>query len=165
MNTPSKPPILTTDQRGLRFALALGIVLLIVLAFRYSGLDIASDTPQAIQPTGDVIGLETPIKFQMQREEGDQIEPLADPIQIDWQPEMTLLRATLEAGIQSEAWQSKWQGAGEMALLVELGGLANEGASGLNWQFDLNGEYGKQGAGQTVLKPGDSVLWRLAPYQ
>ena len=169
MDTTPKSPILTTQQQGLRFALMLAIVLLLVVAFRLLGAGgIESSSGEEADPGSLVSAPDNPtdaISLEMQREEADTIVPLAKPIQIAWKPDMTLLDATKDAGRQSTEWSSKWQTSGGMYLLTELGGLGNDGESGLYWQFDLNGEYGKQGAGQTVLQPGDSVLWRLAPYR
>ena len=52
-----------------------------------------------------------------------------------------------------------------MAFLESLDGTPNEGADGLNWQFEVNGVYATRGAGATTLAPGDRVLWKLAPYE
>jgi hypothetical protein len=60
---------------------------------------------------------------------------------------------------------TRWQGEGVMALLVELDGVPNQGPDGLNWQFEVNGRYATEGAGAVVLRPGDRVLWKLAPYE
>jgi hypothetical protein len=80
-------------------------------------------------------------------------------IKIPWSEGLTVAEAT------TQAVATQWQGEGEMALLTSLEGRPNEGASGLNWQFEVNGEYATRGAGAVELRPGDSVLWKLAPYE
>lgn len=85
---------------------------------------------------------------------------------VPWRPGQTVLAATKLAGkIEPAGWASRWRGGGAMAFLEELGGLENQGADGLNWQFEVNGEYATRGAGATELKQGDRVLWELAPYE
>lgn len=87
--------------------------------------------------------------------------PDAEPTeaQIPWSAGLTVAEAT------TEAVDTEWQGEGEMALLTSLKGRPNEGASGLNWQFEVNGKYATSSAGAVRLQPGDSVLWKLAPYE
>jgi hypothetical protein len=79
--------------------------------------------------------------------------------QITWSEGLTVAEAT------TAAVDTEWQGEGEMALLTSLKGRPNEGASGLNWQFEVNGKYATRSAGAVELRPGDSVLWKLAPYE
>lgn len=146
----------------------LAIVLVLVILYRFfggGGIEISTGQGVATSPKTFSDNPTQVISLSMQREAGDRIEPLADPIQIPWRPEMTLLDATKDAGEQSNDWRSKWLTSGKMYRLIELGGRTDDEESSLYWQFDLNGEYGKRGAGQTVLQPGDSVLWRLAPYR
>lgn len=65
----------------------------------------------------------------------------------------------------SRAATTRWQGKGAMALLQSINGIGNQGADGLNWQFEVNGQYADRGAGDYPLKPGDRILWKLAPYE
>lgn len=89
----------------------------------------------------------------------------AQSAQVAWSRATTVLEATRLAGEGDPAWASDWRGEGAMALLVTLGGEANQGADGLNWQFEVNGVYADRGAGAYELEPGDRVLWKLAPYE
>ena len=146
----------------------LAIVLVLVVLYRLfggGGIEISAGQDVATSHASSSGNPSELISLEMQREEGDTIEPLAEPIKVAWKPGMTLLDATKQAGGQSNDWHSKWLTSGKMNRLIELGGRTDDEESSLYWQFDLNGEYGKQGAGQTVLQPGDSVLWRLAPYR
>lgn len=87
--------------------------------------------------------------------------PDAEPTmkKIPWAEGLTVAEATAQAA------DTQWQGEGEMTMLTSLKGRPNEGASGLNWQFEVNGKYATRGAGAVELRPGDSVLWKRAPYE
>lgn len=87
--------------------------------------------------------------------------PDAEPTMKDipWLEGLTVAEATTQAA------DTEWQGEGEMTMLTSLKGRPNEGASGLNWQFEVNGKYATSSAGAVELRPGDSVLWKLAPYE
>jgi hypothetical protein len=50
-------------------------------------------------------------------------------------------------------------GAGESAMLTELGGVPNEGAGGRNWIFSVNGKDGDKSFEIYQLHPQDKVLW------
>ena len=78
---------------------------------------------------------------------------------IPWLEGLTVAEAT------AQATDTQWQGEGEMAMLISLKGRPNEGVNGLNWQFEVNGEYATRSAGAVRLRPGDRVLWKLAPYE
>lgn len=79
---------------------------------------------------------------------------------VPWLDGQTVAQATQEAGLEAV-----WRGSGEMAFLESLAGVANQGGDGLNWQFEVNDDYADRGAGAVTLRPGDRVLWKLAPYE
>lgn len=51
------------------------------------------------------------------------------------------------------------KGAGESAMLTELGGVANEGAGGRNWIYSVNGKDADKSFEIYQLHPKDKVLW------
>lgn len=168
MSAPSPSP----NAKAVRFIISLVLVLAVVALFQLNkpnGANNEAASPEAdnAQTTAEN-GLEPAEKVTlgMQREDQEgNIKELASPISVPWHEGQTVIEATQLAGKQSVPWQNRWQNQGEMAFLLELGGRKNEGSEGLNWQFDLNGKYNQRGAGQTVLKPGDAILWQLAPYK
>ena len=102
----------------------------------------------------------------------------AATVQVPWRADLTVYDATLQAGgsqparTQQNQWQSRWQGTGEMAFLLELGGIANQGGDnqggndeGLNWLFEINGKRIDRGAGAQKLEAGDRVLWKFDQYE
>ncbi|MEO0531739.1 MAG: DUF4430 domain-containing protein, partial [Planctomycetota bacterium] len=98
--------------------------------------------------------------------------PDVDPLNIDvaLPANATVYDAVQAAGREGgPSWASRWRGEGEMALLESLGGVESAGAAGgpegLNWQFEVNGDYATRGAGVVRLESGDRVLWKLAPYE
>lgn len=177
---------LSANSKAIRFIIFLFLLLAILLGIKAIGG--GGSAPERLTPAdnlGDLKGDfrqdqglddKNSVRLSMRRSNASQeaspeaageeasIE-LAPSVRVRWHEGMTLLQATQLAGEKSSKWESSWQGKQEMALLQELGGLANEGNVGLNWQFDLNDKYGERGAGQTVLNAGDHALWRLAPYE
>ncbi|MGL4513160.1 MAG: hypothetical protein ACRCT8_08720 [Lacipirellulaceae bacterium] len=86
---------------------------------------------------------------------------------VPWRAGMTVRDAVETAALDDPRgpWRSRWRGVGSGALLEELGGRPNEGPGRDNWQFEVDGEYGVRSAAATTLRPGQRVLWRLAPYE
>jgi hypothetical protein len=55
---------------------------------------------------------------------------------------------------------------GEMGIFIEsIGGVENDFAGDRFWQYWVNGEYAKIGAGSYQLKDGDIVEWKLIKGQ
>lgn len=167
---------LSANSKAIRFIILLAILLAGLFVFQSIGGN--GSNSQVISPNANLGDLEVgtqeedwnntnSVRLSMVRQSIETDEPveLAPSMWIPWEAGQTLLDATRLAGTKRTEWQSSWQGEAEMALLVELGGLTNEGSEGLNWQFDLNDKYGERGAGQTRLNAGDHALWRLAPYE
>ncbi|QDV72205.1 DUF4430 domain-containing protein [Botrimarina mediterranea] len=151
MTAPASPPPAAAQPFNprLRLALALGGVLIGLLIFQATRTPTAP--PARSEPLPGQSGTVT-LLFRL---------PDAEPTmaKIPWAEGLTVAEAT--AG----AVDTEWQGEGAMAMLTSLRGRPNEGASGLNWQFEVNGEYATRSAGAVELRPGDSVLWKLAPYE
>lgn len=58
------------------------------------------------------------------------------------------------------------KGSGAMTLVTKIGELANErgGSDAKCWQYWINDQYAKQGAGAALVKPGDRVTWGFMAY-
>lgn len=72
---------------------------------------------------------------------------------------MTVFDALNIAAKHSRALQFKHSGSGEFAFLTEIEGVKNEGASGKNWTYKVDGQRAKVGMGSMKLKEGSHVLW------
>ena len=72
---------------------------------------------------------------------------------------MTVLDALNAAAKHSRPLKFKHTGSGEFAFLTEMDGLKNEGASGKNWTYKVDGERAKVGMGSMKLRAGSQVLW------
>ena len=59
----------------------------------------------------------------------------------------------------------KVRGRGATALLLQIDDLENQGGSGLNWIFRVNGKLGDRSFAVTPLQPGDRVLWKFDEYR
>jgi hypothetical protein len=57
------------------------------------------------------------------------------------------------------------QGSGASAFLTRIGGLANEGAAGRNWTYQINDQGGDRSFAVYELQPGDRVLWKFGPQE
>jgi Domain of unknown function (DUF4430) len=75
---------------------------------------------------------------------------------------MTVFDLMTAASKHSHALSFKHSGAGEFAFLHEIEGVKNEGASGKNWTYQVDGQRAKVGMGSMKLKVGNHVLWRFA---
>lgn len=149
MSEPSSP------HRSWRFILALVVLLGLVLAQR-RWLPANNPAGKPIKPTtGEFVAL------MIDRGPG----AAAETHDIGWQSGQTVLGVLEAYSTEHPAEPLTVIGAGASALVASCAGRTNEGAGGLNWQFELNGEYGTKSAGVTTVKPGDRVLWKFAPFQ
>jgi hypothetical protein len=57
------------------------------------------------------------------------------------------------------------QGSGASAFLTTLDGVANEGAGGRNWTYQVNGKRADRSFSVFELQPGDKVLWSFGGSQ
>jgi hypothetical protein len=55
------------------------------------------------------------------------------------------------------------KGAGSGAFLTEINGVANEGADGSNWTYEVNGVGADRSFAVYELRPSDRVLWTFGP--
>jgi hypothetical protein len=72
---------------------------------------------------------------------------------------MTVFDALTAAAKHSRPLPFKHTGSGEFAFLTELDGVKNEGASGKNWIYKVDGQRAKVGMGSMKLMPGNQVVW------
>jgi hypothetical protein len=78
---------------------------------------------------------------------------------LPWREGMTVRDALAAAGHTTAGLKFSEQGSGEAAFLTQIDGVANEGASGRNWTFTVNGKFGDRSFAIFPLRPGDEVLW------
>jgi hypothetical protein len=72
-----------------------------------------------------------------------------------WHQGMTVVDLLTNApGISVEQ-----KGSGQAALLTSLDGVANQGADGKNWTFDVNDRPADRSFAVYELRAGDHVLW------
>jgi hypothetical protein len=80
---------------------------------------------------------------------------------IGWHDGMTvadLLRAAPELAIAQ-------RGSGQGTFLTAIGDIANEGADGKNWTYEVNGQRADRSFAVYELRSGDRVLWRFGPQR
>ena len=82
-----------------------------------------------------------------------------------WHDEMTALGSLAAAAKHARGVEYKVRGTGSIAFVTEIDSLANEGGSGRNWMFKVNGKVSKVGAGSQEIKPGDQVEWLFVRYE
>ena len=76
-----------------------------------------------------------------------------------WADDLTVLAAMQAAAQHAHKLQFTHRGKGETAYLTAIGGQENEGGSGSNWIFYVNGERADRSFGVKALAAGDTVLW------
>lgn len=74
---------------------------------------------------------------------------------------MTVFDALSAAAKHARPLRFKHTGSGEFAFLTEIDGVKNEGASGKNWTYKVDGERAKVGMGSMKLKEGSHILWLM----
>lgn len=166
MTTPSKPTrpptALDAAERFLGWALIFGVVILAVtigggvwLSRRASN---SSPDPSApTTPASNTIALVIDFGDGSQR----TYPALA------FKPGMSAVSALQDAAAHTRALPIEISGSGETAFVSAIDGLKNEGAGdkARNWQFFVNSDFGRRGAGATMLSPGDRVTWVFAVWQ
>lgn len=78
---------------------------------------------------------------------------------IPFTDDMTVFDALTAAAKHARPLRFKHSGSGEFAFLTEIDGQKNEGVSGKNWTYKVDGERAKVGMGSMKLKEGSHVLW------
>lgn len=80
-------------------------------------------------------------------------------INLAWKESLTAF-SVLEASGQ----QVTHTGSGESCFVSAINGIQNQGSSGPNWIFYINGELGSSSSDAVTLKPGDQVTWTFGDY-
>jgi len=95
---------------------------------------------------------------------GDGFE--ANFTQLEWKKGMSVDEAIATANAHAHGIKFTRIGAGETALITQIGDVKNEGAGRdrRNWLYWLNGKLADVGIGAQTLEPGDVVLWRFERY-
>ncbi len=136
-----------------RFAALIVALLAVLVAYRF--LDGGGQQEPGNAPvTGESVTI------AIDRGDGEKL--IETPV--DWHEGMTVVDAMHQASAAG-SFDFESQGRGEGALVTHIDGVANGGANGQNWIFDVNGEQAQVGVGAYQLKSGDRVLWRFAAYE
>jgi hypothetical protein len=104
------------------------------------------------RPQGETVSLTVDFGNGAQK----RIEALA------WSEGMTVLKALEQAAEFRPGIAFAYKDSGEMAFVTTIDGLANAGAGGGYWIYEVNGEKAAKSAGVQSLAPGDALLWRYA---
>ena len=80
---------------------------------------------------------------------------------LPWQPEMTVEGLLQAARRFRPGITFSQQGEGESGFLAALEGLANEGAGGRNWKYEVDGEHGRVSHCLQKISLGQQVLWKF----
>ncbi len=144
-----------TSQRSWRFIVALVVLLGLVLAQRRW---LPADNPRESAPKPSTSGT---VSLSIDRGAG----AAAETHDIGWRSGLTVLGVLEAYSAEHPDEPLGVVGSGASALVTAAAGRMNEGAGGLNWQFELNDQYGTKSAGATTVEPGDRVLWKFAPFQ
>jgi hypothetical protein len=133
----------------------LAVVLAAILAFQHRGIREAVFQPTETPPVDGAAAAAAQQVF-LTINFGDG-RPLQNQTAY-WREGMTVLDL-----LQNEPSASfRSQGSGESAFLLELNGVANEGASRRNWIYSVNGKPADKSFGVYELSPNDHVLWTFA---
>jgi len=81
---------------------------------------------------------------------------------LPWREGMTVLEAMQAAGDFHPGVTIAYRGDGDTAFMTAIDGVANAGAGGGNWIYEINGEKPTESMGLATLEPGDALLWRYS---
>jgi Domain of unknown function (DUF4430) len=164
-HTPTREAEPRVRRSRWRLPLLLAIVLVAMVVMQTSGLrqiissnhadpNAATSEPSAGATTGQTVQLV--IQFADGNERHDFIP---------WHDGMTVENLLASASRLPKGIHFAQQGSGESALLTEINGAANEGGSGRNWTYSVNGQEADRSFAIYQLHPGDHVLWTFASRQ
>ena len=80
-------------------------------------------------------------------------------VALPWQAEMTVADLLERAREFRPGIRFKQIGSGESGFLTSLDGLANEGAGGRNWIYQVDGQHAHVSFCLEKIEPGTHVLW------
>jgi hypothetical protein len=153
----STPSAETSPQktRSSYLAAALIVVLGVVLAVNYWG---APARTEVSTTGGDSLAVDPKLGVTFEATD-------LSTVTVAHAADMTVLEAMRAVEQANHAWKFAYQGTGVSTFLVSIADQENEGASGRNWQYEINGQHAQRGIGTQILEPGDQVLWKFAPSQ
>ena len=112
-----------------------------------------AESPETIQVIGTV---------QLEVDFGGRAEKKT--MRLDCREDSTVF--SILQGAEQEGWiQVSSRGSGENSFLIGLDDIENEGATGDNWIYRLNGQVGKVGAGAQSVVPNDEINWTFGEYE
>jgi hypothetical protein len=159
---PTNDTACTTRACGGRWKLLVlfALVLAAIVAYRVLGTGetqvggpgaTTNDTTPPSR-TGETVSL----TFRFGESDERKLEP------IGWHQGMTVDDLMTAASRAPDGIRYAMRGAGEMAFLTRIDDVANEGASGRNWTYTVNGARADKSFAVYELQPGDHVLWTFA---
>jgi hypothetical protein len=159
-SSAADPPPLRNRQWRLPIMLAL--LLLVMILARSTALQQNSSADHGQKaadistaaPTGKTVTLAIQLADGTERHD-----------YIPWRDGMTVENLLAAASRLPKGIQFAQQGLGESALLTEINGMPNQGGSGRNWTYSVNGQEADRSFAVYQLHPDDHVLWTFAAKQ
>ena len=140
----------------------LALLLLVMLLFRSTALQQNSSTHPGGTAADDSIAVPTgkTVTLAIEFADGSLRHDY-----LPWHEGMTVENLLAAASHLPKGIQFAQQGSGESALLTEINGTANEGGSGRNWTYSVNGQQADRSFAVYRLQPDDHVLWTFSTKQ
>ena len=161
---PSRPPTaLDSAERFLGRALILGVIVLAIAIGVGAWLNRGRGSAAPPAATPAAAAATNTLALVVDFGDGAQRAYPALP----FNPGMSAVDALLAARTHPRALTVETSGAAETAFVSAIDGVRNEGSgdTARNWQFFVNADFGRRGAGATMLNPGDRVTWVFAVWQ
>ena len=82
-------------------------------------------------------------------------------VALPWKEKLMVFGALETATQHPRGIKVTHTGSGETTFVTAIDDRTNEGRSGSNWRYEVNGERLPVSAGVAELKAGDTVVWRF----
>jgi hypothetical protein len=151
MSTPGESNSCSTCRSGWRLPLLLGIVLAAMLLVSSNRFRQTVFQPLRQQPVDETIAAPAnKVLLTINFGNGQLLNSTEN-----WREGMTVADV-----LQNNRRNSfLTEGRGETAFLTSLNGVMNEGATGRNWTYTVNGKFADRSFAVYELRPNDHVLW------
>ena len=159
-SSAADPPPLR--NRRWRLPMMLALLLLVILLVRSTGLQQNAPTDHGQTAADDAAAAATGKTVTLAIEFADGT---LRHDYIPWREGMTVENLLASASRLPKGVQFAQQGSGESALLTEINGTANEGGTGRNWTYSVNGQEADRSFAIYQLQPNDHVLWTFSAKQ
>lgn len=149
----NSPDDASTSKASWRYPITLGLIFAVVLLagnLIRRGQDQPAAEASVVDPTA------TPVVLTIET----ATEAAATDSPIGWSQGLTPLGVLQRHGTAVES-----TGSGSSAFITAILGIENEGDTGRNWQYWIDGERGNVSADAAMLQPGASLLWKFAEYE